>query len=664
VTAICGVIGRDGRPCNRRDIARALTGLTPLGHHGLHDWAGSAGDMGVAVGVALRRRVAEDAVDEQPAHDPPAGQVLVADAVLTNRSELAGLLGLADKPDVPDSRFLLAAYQRWGRDCLERLCGAFAFALVDRIRGAVLLARDHVGERPLHVHTGAGQVSFASTALALTDVDGVGHDLDAGRLAQYLAGVHATGRSWVAGVHPVPPGSALWVETAGIRHWRYWSVAGIEANPRKSAAKHTAALRIALDTAVAAAASRGKPVGVALSGGLDSTSVAATAAGGLALEPVLSYTAVPAAGWRGSVPPGYEADEASLVALLASRHRNLVPHFADAVGVPFFGGYEDIFDAGGTPPSKPCNLTWMERVFQAASADGIGTLLTGAGGSAYFSADDERWLAALVRHGRLLAATREGRAWMGTSGARGRQVLRGALSGHLSPAAAHRWWQLLPSASRRAATSYWYASSALRPELRGQVDLSTVTVLLAGGPAAAAAAGPLTLAGHASGAELRAAVDAQYGFHRSNPCADVRVIEVAAAQPPWVRRNSGVTRAACRAAMADRLPAEIRLRSARGMQLPDWLDRMTEARVELSDELAAIRDDPVATEFIDVERLSAAMIDWPDPTPAAAAAPDLTATYRRALLTALLAGRYVRWFESRRTASLFRGAAALRSDIR
>jgi hypothetical protein len=185
-----------------------------------------------------------------------------------------------------------------------------------------------------------------------------------------------------------------------------------------------------------------------------------------------------------------------------------------------------------------------------------------------------------------------------------------------------------------------------------------VTVLLAGGPTPAVSAGPLTLAGLAAGAELRAAVDARYGFHRVNPCVDVRVLEVAAAQPPWVRRSSGVTRAACRAAMADRLPAEIRLRSARGMQLPDWLDRMTEARTELADELAAIRDDPVATEFIDVDRLSAAMADWPDPTPAAAAAPELTATYRRALLTALLAGRYVRWFESRRTASLFRGTAA------
>jgi asparagine synthase (glutamine-hydrolysing) len=94
--------------------------------------------------------------------------------------------------------------------------------------------------------------------------------------------------------------------------------------------------------------------------------------------------------------------------------------------------------------------------------------------------------------------------------------------------------------------------------------------------------------------------------------------------------------------MAGRLPDPIRLRTVYGPQLPDWLDRMTDARAELAAEPRATRDDPVARQFIDVPRLDAALRDWPEPT--TAPSKELMSTYRQALLRALLAGRYVRWF--------------------
>src|SRR6185503_2696772 len=171
----------DGRRYTGQDIRPMLAALAGLGPDGAGEWAGGTGTLGVAIGIHRRNRVPEDHADQQPVLGAD-GTVLVADVVLDNRADLANRLGEPDRPDVPDSRLVLAAYLRWGPDCLARLGGEFALAVVDTRRGGVLLARDHVGIRPLHLHIRAGRLAFASTALALTGFPGVGAELDGARL--------------------------------------------------------------------------------------------------------------------------------------------------------------------------------------------------------------------------------------------------------------------------------------------------------------------------------------------------------------------------------------------------------------------------------------------------------------------------------------------------
>jgi asparagine synthase (glutamine-hydrolysing) len=648
VSAICGAVGLDGRCYAGRDVQPMLAALAGLGPDGRGDWAGPAGDLGVAVGVVRRNRVPEDRADRQPVHGAD-GTVLVADVVLDNRADLAARLGEPDRLDVPDSRLVLAAYRRWGLDCLPRLGGDFAVAIVDPRRGGVLLARDHVGIRPLHVHIRAGTLAFASTALALSDFPGVGAELDVGRLAAYLAGVMATERSWVAGVQPVPPGAAVWIGSGGISRWRYWDLDRCEMATDVPAGGQVAALRDTFDRAVRARLRTTGGVGIALSGGLDSTSVAAAAAVARSPEPVHTYTSVPPADWlarQSSRPAGFEPDESPLVADLAGRYRNLRPRFVDAVGVPFLAGYEQLFELGGVPLRNPCNGTWLREICRLAAADGAGTLLTGARGNAFFSADDPGWLIALLRRGRLGLVAREVRSWAAASGRPVWRVLRRSVAGELAPAPVRRAYEALPwrhGPGLQAEVERWFAATALRAELRDHADVAGSVARAAAGPRAYA---PVGLLGQAAGAELHAASDAWYGLNSADPTGDVRVIELCAAQPAWVRRGDGLSRAACRAAMAGRLPDSIRLRTARGLQLPDWLDRMTDARPELAAELRAAREYPLIRQVIDLDLLDAAMRDWP----AASADPagDAMFTYRSMLLRALLASRYMRWFSDRR----------------
>jgi hypothetical protein len=97
--------------------------------------------------------------------------------------------------------------------------------------------------------------------------------------------------------------------------------------------------------------------------------------------------------------------------------------------------------------------------------------------------------------------------------------------------------------------------------------------------------------------------------------------------------------------MAGRLPPSILEPHKRGVQLPDWLDRMTDARNEITMELAGARDHPTSRALIDVERLDALVRQWPDRDRSV----DRTTVeeYRLALLRALVLSKYLRWFEER-----------------
>src|SRR3977135_958312 len=105
MSAICGVVGLDGRPTSEADLDGVVRVLTPLGRDGGGRWAGTAGRCGVAVAAALRRSTPEDAADRQRAVGQGGSVVMVGALRVDNRVELAARLELADDGSVPDSAF-------------------------------------------------------------------------------------------------------------------------------------------------------------------------------------------------------------------------------------------------------------------------------------------------------------------------------------------------------------------------------------------------------------------------------------------------------------------------------------------------------------------------------------------------------------------------------
>ncbi|MEA2427864.1 MAG: hypothetical protein QOF37_1492 [Thermoleophilaceae bacterium] len=611
----------------------------PLGPDGEGTWAGTAGRCGVAVAAALRHAVPEDRADAQPRRSADGSLVFAGDVRIDNRPEIAGALGLADEARVPDSAFVIAGYERWGDAVLDRVLGEFAFAIVDRRRGGVLIARDHVGARPLMIHRRRGVVAFASTAPALGHLEGVGHSLDVRRAAEVLALVYVSERTFVEGVSQVPPATAIWVDAAGVRQWTWWRPE-LQAADLGSQAAHERELREALDLAVAARLRSTGPVGAMVSGGLDSSSVAATGARQVGPALLPTYTSAPPPGWHAGERPMWDADESPLVMKLAAMHPNMAPSFVHVPhGHSVIDVQDPLWELGAGPARNPCNMLWTHAIAERAAADGVTTLLSGARGNICFSADGPDWLAQLVRAGRLRTALREGASWTKVTGMPAwRTAARLAMP--LLPSPARR---LVRRAAGRDEAKTWIESCALRPDLLAEVDPAARVPALRQPPPDPRELELWLVKAAGAHAQIQAATAALTGVEERDPTVDRRVIEAALRQPEWVRRHEGMNRAVVRGAMADRLPPEISRRTRRGEQLPDWFDLMTAARGELDGELAALREHPASRELIDVGRLETLMTRWPDRV--ARADPTIVRDYRLALLRALSVSRYLRWFE-------------------
>jgi len=645
MTAICGVVGLEGRPWTQRHLLGVVQTLRGLGPDAEGGWEGVVGGFHVAVAAALRQATPEDAHDVQPAVSPDGAVVLVADVRLDNRDALGAGLGVPATATIPDSAFLLAAYDRWGKACVQRLQGEFAFAVVDRRRAGVFLARDHVGAKPLVIHERNGVLAFASVALALTALDGVGHALDVERAAQLLALAYASDRTLVAGVRWFPPGTCLWVDRHGAERFTWWSPDPHEVEDLGSAAAHERELRKTFEQAVRARLRSVGRVGAAVSGGLDSSSAAATAALLIAPEPLPTYTSAPPPDWHGAARVGWDADDSPFVLDLAALHPNMVPSFVHVPrGESVLDLQEPLWELGASPVRNPANALWWQRLARRAAADGVTTLFSGGAGNLFFSAGGPDWLRALLRTGRVAAVLQQAAAWSRASGdglpyTLGRHLLYASLPGPLQRV-------LRRAAGKTERRDEWLATTAVRPEIAAALDLDVLVPYLNERRRWDGRAIALAVARHgATQSDSAAALAALTGVEERDPTLDRRVLEIAMRQPEWVRRRDGLDRAAARGAMADRLPRVIVDRTRRGEQLPDWLDVLSAARRELAGEVEALAQHPVSRDLIDVPRLQALIAHWPSLE--SRTEPVVTRDYRHALLRALVISRYLRWFEGR-----------------
>lgn len=200
---------------------------------------------------------------------------VLADARLDNRAELIGLLEAG--PEAGDAELILAAYRRWGRDCPVRLLGDFAFAIRDRRR--VFCACDPAGVKPLHYARTGSLLIVASEARQVLQHPAVSRSLDEIAVGDFLASrAIEPCRTFYRDVRRLSPGHRMAADATGARIDRFWDLdpdaRTVYPRDRDYADHFLDLFRRAVSDRLRTEAG---PVGVLMSGGLDSTSVAAVA---------------------------------------------------------------------------------------------------------------------------------------------------------------------------------------------------------------------------------------------------------------------------------------------------------------------------------------------------------------------------------------------------
>jgi asparagine synthase (glutamine-hydrolysing) len=236
------------------------------------------------VGLAHRRLSIIDLspAGHQPMHDERLGLTIAFNGEIYNFLELRAELeqcGYSFRSR-SDTEVLLAAYHAWGADCLQRLNGMFAFALHDARHQRIFLARDRAGEKPLFYRIANGTLQFASELKALRPAPGAPARIDRDALDCYLAIGYVPGeRCILQGYRKLPPshGLSFELQSGATSVWRYWQ----PPQPAPPGATDEPGLLDELEVLLQGAVQRqlvaDVPVGVLLSGGVDSSLVTAMA---------------------------------------------------------------------------------------------------------------------------------------------------------------------------------------------------------------------------------------------------------------------------------------------------------------------------------------------------------------------------------------------------
>ncbi len=564
---MCGIAGLFAREAHAQVDRDLLVRMRDRMVHRGPDGAGLWCDDGI--GLAHRRLSVIDVEGSpQPMHSPDGRAAIVFNGEIYNyralRSELAGL-GHAFRTE-GDTEVILAAWRQWGADCLARFDGMFAFALYDRERRQLFLARDRFGVKPLFTALlPGGTFAFASELKGLLAHPALDRTIDPLAIEDYFAwGYVPDHRSMLAGVEKLPAGHYRIVEHGKPPHPPVcWYDISFEQRETMSAAEEAEALRAQLASAVASRMVSDVPIGAFLSGGVDSSAVVALMAD-RASQPVTTCSI------------GFDVadlDETAHARLIAEQfgtahHERIVdPAMFDRIDA-LAGMFDEPFaDASALPTAAVCALA-REHVTVALSGDGADEAFAGYRRHVFHAAE-ERARGALPLS------------------------LRRAVFGPLAALYPKADWAPRPFRAKTTLQSlalsgeeaYARALGVMSPELRGRVFSPAMKRELGGYRAEQPLIDLMRNAPAHSGLDRAQYADLKFwlpgdiltkvdrtsmavSLEAREPLLDHHLVELAARLPETRRVSGGQGKLALKQAMEGTLPRQILYRPKQGFVLP------------------------------------------------------------------------------------------------
>ncbi len=592
---ICCIAHFDEQPVSEQILADLLAGARHRTPYGVETLPAAAACLAVATVPASQQSLGNGIARAALARF--ADVSLCADVRLDARDELIDrMAGAGQEIDAclargRDADLLLAAWLRWGEDCVHHLLGDFAFVVWDARARRLFAARDVAGVKPLCFALLPSGVTVASEAQQLLRHPGVRREFDELAIALHL--VNRGGddeRTFFRAIRQLVPGHALSVAAGEPpRTWRYWHPEDLPLLRFEREEEYALHFRQQFDRAVSDRL-RGAEAGAAvlMSGGLDSTSVAAVASQqlGAARLRVFSYR----------FDRYRQCDEGEYIEAMASTFGLRVENLA-AEKFPLFGGREGVRCDRETPFRG-----WeppLRYVLEQLRASGTRILLTGHGGdnaprgSAHLYADllwrrPWRALGDMWRHARAFGVSI------------GRLLRVCVLSPLLRRMPGAYWWRRL--SDRLPHLPPWlHPELARRTELQRRLCESSPGLAVSGGCARRQILGlvlPWGPVARAVSAYDRMAC--RFGVEPRHPFLDRRVVEAAVRCPPEQLFHQGWFKSLVRRALPE-LPAAVRQRHWKtsfrpylnaAMRVETWMGELLDGPL-LSAQLGFIEPQPL-----------------------------------------------------------------------
>jgi asparagine synthase (glutamine-hydrolysing) len=547
MSAIGGVLHLDGRPCDRAALDAMACRLQHRAPEGTSIWID--GPAGLVHGRLIT--TPESADERQPFADA-AGLAITFDGRLDNRAELLRALegaGVRHVAPSGDAALTLALYRACGEASVGRLLGDFAFAIWDAPRRRLFCARDAMGLKPFCYRTGPGFFAFASEVGVLARYGGDTPAINEGMAGEHLVrAITSKQDTLFRDINRLPPAHVLAVDANGVNLRRYWQPdarAEIRYRRDDEYVEHLSAL---VRDAVAARLRTCGPVGVSLSGGVDSSSVAGIASD-LCRAHAVATTGVEAFFF---LVPGGDEDAPffdQVVGCLGTpahrvRAKRLEPGQLQQEAVR----YLDI-------PRVP-NAAMTDRLRSLVRQRGARVALTGIGADEWLGTSPWAY-ADLLKQGRLSPLAR-------------RLHLDAALEGFIGwPAAAKAMlWPLVPKRARgvvRHALGRGRGPAWIDPDFAVRIDLADRLAQHEVDVAFESYEQYDTWHDGTSGSsvhelELLDRSAAALGIEHWHPFYDRRIVEFGLAMPPDQRWRNGRAKDLLRRAMAPYLPPDVAAR--------------------------------------------------------------------------------------------------------
>jgi asparagine synthase (glutamine-hydrolysing) len=598
-----GIFRRDGGPVERRSVQDMLDNIRHRGPDRSDSWISEA----VGFGHAMLWTTPESLEEALPWFDNASGLCITADARIDNRQDLIASLGLGGSDaNISDSRLILYAYEKWGESCPEKLVGDFVFAIWDIRKRQVFCARDPMGIKCLYYYASGDLFAFASEIKALCSLPEVPVKLNEVRVLDYLTNIFDDRSiTFYKDIYRLPAASTLTVTPQALRVTKYWNLDPSKELKLSSDEQYAEAFRECFLECVRSRMRSAYPIGVALSGGLDSSSIACAArslggASGAAVPlqtfslifPTLPDRALRQIDERGYMdevlklggfqPNFVRADECSPLRNV----KQVQKHLDEA----YFEG----------------NLYLHWAMYETANRQGARIFLDGLDGDTTVSHGLE-YLTELTRSGKWPTLITEARLLAKETKKSSRHILRDYSIKPFLPIWTYNAYRRLRGRPADVGTIPTFVKAEFAEKLKLK-DRNKALIRKNRKRFTTARAKHLEglmypLYAHAL--EVADKASAAFGIEARYPFFDRRLIELCLSLPPGQKLSQGWCRSILRRGMAGILPEKIRWRQSKGNLSSNFYLRLLDQDRELV-ETVLLRDSGELAPYVDLESIRTA----------------------------------------------------------